>query len=250
MESTTCFARGAKTSNLWAVEEKSEWWRRSNRDPVQLTFGPMNYYQPLPSRNGKTIFAIGTLPSGELVRYDAKQKDFVPFLGGLSADHLEFSRDGQWIAYVTLPERTLWRARSDGSESFQLTFPPMQVDSRPHWSADGKRITFGAKLPGELMRLYTISPERALRIHCLAGRTRKRRPTGCPEETPWSTAACLALTIPRSSRFIELICKLVTARRFRERKACTIRYGRRMATIWPLLMLLPSSQRYFSKVDH
>ena len=154
-------SRREGASNLWAVEEKSAWWRRSNRDPFQLTFGPMNYYQPLPSRNGKTIFAIGTLPSGELVRYDAKQKDFVPFLGGLSADHLEFSRDGQWIAYVTLPERTLWRARSDGSESFQLTFPPMQVDSRPHWSSDGKRITFGAKLPGELMRLYTISPETA-----------------------------------------------------------------------------------------
>jgi Tol biopolymer transport system component/DNA-binding winged helix-turn-helix (wHTH) protein len=146
-------------SNLWAVEEKSVWWRRGNRDPVQLTFGPMNYYQPLPSRNGKTIFAIGTLPSGELVRYDAKQKDFVPFLGGLSADHLEFSRDGQWITYVTLPERTLWRARSDGSEPFQLTFPPLQVDSRPHWSSDGKRIVFAAKRPGELLRLYTVSAQ-------------------------------------------------------------------------------------------
>ena len=62
------------SSNLWAVEEQSPLWRRGNPDPVQLTFGPMNYYQPLPSRNGRTIFAIGTLPSGELVRYDAKQK--------------------------------------------------------------------------------------------------------------------------------------------------------------------------------
>jgi DNA-binding winged helix-turn-helix (wHTH) protein/Tol biopolymer transport system component len=146
-------------SNLWAVEEKSAWWRRGNRDPVQLTFGPMNYYQPLPSRNGKTIFAIGTLPSGELVRYDAKQKDFVRTLGGLSADRLEFSRDGRWIAYVTIPERSLWRARSDGSEPFQLTFPPLQVDSRPHWSSDGKQITFAAKRPGELLRLYTITRE-------------------------------------------------------------------------------------------
>jgi len=143
-------------SNLWALEEKSPWWRRSNPDPVQLTFGPMNYYQPLPSRNGKTIFAIGMLPGGELVRYDAKQKDFVPFLGGLSADHLAFSRDGQWIAYVTVPDRSLWRARIDGSEVFQLTFPPLQVDSRPHWSADGKRIAFAAKRPGELLRLYTV----------------------------------------------------------------------------------------------
>ena len=152
-------SRREGASNLWALEERSVWWRRGNRDPVQLTFGPMNFYQPLPSRNGKTIFAIGTLPSGELVRYDAKQKDFVPVLGGLSADHLEFSRDGQWITYVTVPDRTLWRARSDGSEPFQLTFPPLQVDSRPHWSSDGKRIVFAAKRPGELMRLYTISPE-------------------------------------------------------------------------------------------
>jgi DNA-binding winged helix-turn-helix (wHTH) protein/Tol biopolymer transport system component len=150
-------SRRGEASNLWAAEEKSIWWSRGNRDPVQLTFGPMNFYQPLPSRNGKTIFAIGTLPSGELVRYRAKQRDFVPFARGLSADHLEFTRDGQWIAYVTVPERSLWRARSDGSEPFQLTFPPLQVDSRPHWSSDGKRIAFAAKRPGELMRLYTIS---------------------------------------------------------------------------------------------
>jgi Tol biopolymer transport system component/DNA-binding winged helix-turn-helix (wHTH) protein len=152
-------SRREGASDLWALEEKSVWWRRGNHDPVQLTFGPMNYYQPLPSRNGKTIFAIATLPSGELVRYDAKQKSFVPFAGGLSADHLEFSRDGKWIAYVTVPERSLWRARSDGSEAFQLTLPPLQVDSRPHWSADGKRIAFAAKRPGELLRLYTISPD-------------------------------------------------------------------------------------------
>ena len=152
-------SRREGVSNLWAVEEKSSWWQRTNHNPVQLTFGPMNYYQPLPSRNGKTIFAIGTLPSGELVRYDKKKKTFLPVLAGLSARHLEFSRDGQWIAYVTVPERTLWRARSDGSDAFQLTFPPLDVDSRPHWSRDGKRIVFAARRPGELMRLYTVSAE-------------------------------------------------------------------------------------------
>jgi Tol biopolymer transport system component/DNA-binding winged helix-turn-helix (wHTH) protein len=150
-------SRREGASNLWAVEEKHVWWRRGSGDPVQLTFGPMNYYQPLPSRSGKTLFAIGILPSGELVRYDARQKAFVPFLGGLSGDQLEFSRDRQWIAYVAFPERTLWRARSDGSDAFQLTLPPLQVDSRPHWSADGKRIVFAARRPGELLRLYTIS---------------------------------------------------------------------------------------------
>jgi len=152
-------SRHGGDSNLWAVQEKSAWWRRPNRDPVQLTFGPMNYYQPLPSRNGKTIFAIGSLYSGELVQYDAKQKDYVPFLSGVSADHVEFSRDGKWIAYVTIPDRSLWRVRSDGSDAFQITFPPLDVDSRPHWSADGKRITFAARRPGERLRLYTVSAE-------------------------------------------------------------------------------------------
>lgn len=169
-------------SNLWAVEEKSAWWRRRNRNPVQLTFGPMNYYQPLPSRNGKTIFAIGTLPSGELVRYDAKQKDFVRTLGGLSADRLEFSRDGKWITYVTIPERSLWRARSDGSEQFQLTFPPLQVDSRPHWSSDGKRITFAAKRPGELMRLYTITSENGVSEVLPAEAQSQATPDWTPDE--------------------------------------------------------------------
>jgi Tol biopolymer transport system component len=152
-------SRHTGDSNIWAVEENAPWWRRLHRDPVQLTFGPMNYYQPLPSRNGKTIFAVGSLFSGELVRYDAKQDNYISILGGVSADHVEFSRDGKWVAYVTIPERSLWKARSDGSEAFQITLPPLDVDSRPHWSADGKRITFAARRPGELLRMYTVSAD-------------------------------------------------------------------------------------------
>ena len=143
-------------SNLWALQEKSDWWRRANRDPVQLTFGPVNYDQPVPSHNGKSIFAIGVQPSGELVRYDAGRKDFVPFLGGRSFAHLAFSPDHRWLAYVTYPEGTLWRARSDGTEPLQLTFPPLRVGS-PRWSADGERIAFLALQPGQLWKNFVIS---------------------------------------------------------------------------------------------
>jgi Tol biopolymer transport system component/DNA-binding winged helix-turn-helix (wHTH) protein len=145
-------------SNLWALEEKSDWWRRANRDPVQLTFGPMNYYQPVSSRNGKSIFAMGSQPSGELVHYDIERKEFVSFLGGRSLDRVVFTRDGQWLAYVEYPEGTLWRARSDGTEQLQLTFPPLQAGS-PRWSADGKRIAFHASQPGNLMKSFVISAE-------------------------------------------------------------------------------------------
>jgi Tol biopolymer transport system component len=145
-------------SNLWALEEKSDWWRRAYREPVQLTFGPVNYDQPVPSRNGKSIFAIGVQPAGELVRYDANRKDFVPFLGGRSISHLAFSRDRRWLAYVAYPEGTLWRARSDGSEPVQLTFAPLRVGT-PRWSPDGGRIAFHATQPGQLFKNFVISAE-------------------------------------------------------------------------------------------
>jgi Tol biopolymer transport system component/DNA-binding winged helix-turn-helix (wHTH) protein len=151
-------SRREGSSNLWALEENSDWWRRANRDPVQLTTGPVDYYQPVPSRNSKSIFAVGVQPSGELVRYDAARKDFVPFLGGRSFAHLAFSRDGQWLAYVAYPEGTLWRARSDGTEPLQLTFPPLQVGS-PHWSSNGKRIAFHAIQTGQMWRDFLISAD-------------------------------------------------------------------------------------------
>src|SRR5215472_14143037 len=146
------------SSNLWAVEEKSDWWRRPSPDPVQLTSGPVNFNQPLPTRNGKNILAIGVQPSGELVRYDPDRKDFVPFLGGRSLAHLAFSHDRRWLAYVEYPEGTLWRARIDGTEPVQLTFPPLQVGS-PRWSADDKQIAFHAVQAGQTWKSYVISPD-------------------------------------------------------------------------------------------
>lgn len=143
-------------SNLWAIEEQADWLHRQRREPVQLTSGPMNYSRPLPSRDGTRIFALGSQAAGELLRYDAARKEFVQFLGGLSADHVDFTRDGIWMTYVAYPDGTLWRAKSDGSQQLQLTFPPQRA-LNPRWSPDGKRILFVARKPGELPKIYTIS---------------------------------------------------------------------------------------------
>ena len=145
-------------SNIWALQEKSEWWRRSDPVPVRLTYGPVDFYQPEPSRDGKSIFAIGVQPFGELVRYDANAKNFVPFLEGRSLAHLSFSRDGKWLAYVAYPEGTLWRSRIDGSEPLQLTFPPLQVGA-PRWSADGKFIAFHAIRTGQQWKSFVIAAD-------------------------------------------------------------------------------------------
>ena len=101
----------------------------------------MSFYSPQPSADGKKIFVIGEQPRAELVRYDAKSGQFVPYLKGISAGLVTFSRDGQWVAYSTFPDGNLWRSRLDGSEKLQLTSAPI-LAGFPKWSPDGREIAF------------------------------------------------------------------------------------------------------------
>jgi len=150
-------SKRAGDSKLWAVEEKSDLWHRANSDPIRLTTGPADFYQPVPSRDGKRIFAIGVQPMGELVRYDRARGDFVPFLRGGSLSQLSFSRDGKWVAYTAYPEGTLWRARSDGSEPLRLTSPPLLRAGGARWSPDDTKIAFHASQPGQTFKSFVIS---------------------------------------------------------------------------------------------
>jgi Tol biopolymer transport system component len=64
-----------------------------------------------------------------------------PYLGGISAEFLSFSRDGKSVAYVSFPDGVLSRANSDGSGRVQLTGPPMHPNGT-RWSPDGTRLLF------------------------------------------------------------------------------------------------------------
>jgi len=145
------------TRNIWALRDRRDVLRRSRTEPVQLTDGPLNFYLPVPSSDGKTIYALGIQRRGQLMRYDARSRQFEPYANGLSADHVAFSPDGTWMAYVTYPEGALERSRLDGSERMQLTFAPMRA-SLPQWSPDGSQIAFGATLnPGAASKIYLVS---------------------------------------------------------------------------------------------
>jgi dipeptidyl aminopeptidase/acylaminoacyl peptidase len=118
----------------------------------------LNSLAPVPSPDGKKLYVIGQLLRGELVRYDFTVHQWVPYLSGISAEFVKFSRDGQWVTYVAFPEGTLWRSRIDGTDRLQLTIPPTQV-FQPCWSPDGKRIAFAAISPGKPWRVYVISAQ-------------------------------------------------------------------------------------------
>ena len=148
----------SSAGNIWAIHEKTRLFRRANREPVQLTTGPMNLCCPVPSPDGKRIFALGRQSRTELARYDSKSGQFLPYLGGLSAEGLDFSRDGKSLTYVQYPDATLWRSNADGTERQQLTFPPL-LAFMPRWSPDAKQIAFQGCLRGKPWRIYLMSSD-------------------------------------------------------------------------------------------
>lgn len=114
---------------------------RSQPKPFQLTSSPLSLSSPMPAKDGKKMFVVGQTYRGELMQYESKAGRLVPFLGGISAEYVDFSRDGQWVTYVSYREGSLWRSKIDGSERLQLTYPPM-YPVLPRWSPDGKKIIF------------------------------------------------------------------------------------------------------------
>ena len=143
---------------IWALREKTDWWHKVNWTPVQLTSGPISYSLPRTSRDGKTLFVIGEEHRAQLLHYNSKSGKFDLFAGGVSADHVSFSRDSQWMAYVSYPDGTLWRSKLDGTQRLQLSFSPLRAYT-PRWSPDGKWLAFGgSKDLGQTMKLYRVSP--------------------------------------------------------------------------------------------
>jgi Tol biopolymer transport system component len=144
--------------DVWAIREETGLFSKVRREPVQLTTGPLSYPHLTPSLDGKRLFVVGEQPRAELQRYDLKSRQFVPFLSGISAGHIDFSSDRQWVVYVAYPEGTLWRSRIDGSEKMQLTSPPI-LAAMPRFSPDGKLVAFVDAAFGRPQKAYVVSTE-------------------------------------------------------------------------------------------
>jgi len=91
-----------------------------------------------------------------LVRYDAREGQFAPFLQGIAADGVDFSRDAEWAAFTTYPEGVLWRSRLDGSDRLPLTKAPLRA-GLPRFSPDGRRIAFAAREKDKPWQIHLVS---------------------------------------------------------------------------------------------
>src|SRR6266496_732656 len=139
-------------TTLWAMADRNS----GKATPFQLTNGPISFGNASPSHDNKKVWALGVEPTGEAVRYDAGQKTFVPLLSAVSATDLDYSADGKWITYVSLPDGVLWRCNADGTEKLQLTSPPERA-ALPHWSPAGDRIAYVSFQPNKPSQITLVS---------------------------------------------------------------------------------------------
>lgn len=144
--------------NVWAIREAGGWFRWRSPQPIQLTAGPLSFNYLIPGLDGKNLFVDAAQERAELVVYDSKSHRFVPFLSGISAGELDYSRDGKWITYVSYPDNTLWRSRADGTDRLQLTYAPVSV-GLPRWSPDASQIAYMDVRRGEPWKIFIISSE-------------------------------------------------------------------------------------------
>jgi eukaryotic-like serine/threonine-protein kinase len=162
-----CCGEWTPNGAYFVFQSKGQIWALSHKGllptaakPIQLTSSPMSLSTPIPSRDGRKLFVVGQTYRGELMRYDTNVGQFVPYLGGVSGEFANVSKDGQWVAYVSYPQGNLWRSRIDGSDRMQLTYPPLYA-MLPRWSPNGKKVVFFEfeAATGRPAGMYEISPE-------------------------------------------------------------------------------------------
>jgi Tol biopolymer transport system component len=131
---------------------------RRGGETEQLTFGPMDYTSPVFTPDGRRLVVSGLLRRMDLLRLEPGEPARFARVPGVPGGFVDYSRDGEWVAWVDSAHLTLWRSRRDGTGQLQLTVPPMAA-ALAHWSPDGRRLVFVADPTGgrQPRAVYVVS---------------------------------------------------------------------------------------------
>lgn len=199
---------------IWMLDNGTgSLWKKAPA-PLQLTYGPTVWDHPIPSRDGKEILASGRSARGELVRFDPPSPQPKPFLTGISAEFVTFSRAANAVAYVSFPDGILWRANLDGSNPTQLTDPSLYPKSIC-WSPDGSKLAFVDRTADKTSAIFVLPSNGTGKPHRLidGDSASETDPSWSPDgqKVVFSTAPNVGASATSDLRIFDLATGKVTA---------------------------------------
>jgi dipeptidyl aminopeptidase/acylaminoacyl peptidase len=117
----------------------------------------------------------------ELDRFYQASGQFRPFLPGIPATAVDFSRDGKSIVFVHEPEHMLWVSGVDGSDARQMDTGDVHEIELPRWSPDGKQIAFMGRIGGAPFRIFVIPAAGGKSREASEGTDNQGAPTWSPD---------------------------------------------------------------------
>ena len=144
--------------SIWALREKRRFpYVSKPAQPVRLTQDTTGFSFITTSIDGRRLYAATRRVQPELLQQDQSSKQFLTWLNGVEVNAVEYSRNGERIAWVG-SNGHLSQSRPDGTNRVQLSAEFSEI-SQPRWSPDDTRIVFDAQKRGKILNIYEVRAE-------------------------------------------------------------------------------------------
>ncbi len=148
-------ALSGKTWNLWA-QRRADWrlWRAPQ--PVQLTFGPQSYWGAFTLHAADEVVVYQVERREEMQRLDPRSRLMQVQLGGRNAMQEQISPDGRHVAYLAMPDQTIWAGDTGAGGTLshlRRISPPGVTAAFPRWSPDSRAVAYFSQAPGQPNRI-------------------------------------------------------------------------------------------------
>ncbi len=145
--------------SFWAVADRAGWLDWRSEEPRRLTDESISFDGAPVVGDGNVLYASARARDARLLAFNADKKTFEAAHGGIAGTWVARSPDQRSIAYISYPDKQLWRANADGSLPRPLVKAGLELDGSM-WSPDGQWISFIGRLQGQQRKIFLIRPDR------------------------------------------------------------------------------------------